>query len=185
MKVDYPVVGGGIVATFGVAIWRGFLESNLRRGAERWTIDEKTHVELRTSVWAYVLPLLGLALAAFVGREAVNLRSNGAFAVGAIVAVLVACGAVYIIRDFVRARVTITADRLIYVGEGKTREIEASEVLGVQVIGYYDLRIRLRWDQHVTIPATFHRSDLIFAFLRQAILKNRQADSSIKTPWNI
>jgi hypothetical protein len=182
MKVDYPIVGGGLLASFGVAIWRGFLWSNLRRKSLRLTIDEKTHVELRTSVWAYVLPLFGLGLGAILWRGAVDQRSNVAFSICLVISLLMVCGSIYVMRVFARARLTVTGDRIIYVDEGKTREIEASEVLGVEVIGYYDLRIHLRWDQHVNVPATFHRSEFIFAFLRQAVIKNRQVDSSVPIP---
>jgi len=180
MTLNSPVAGGSLLAAIGVAVWRGFFWSYLRRKSLRCTFDENTHLELRTAVWAYALPFCFLGIGAYFGWEALKERDIGVFAFDLVLSLFMIGAGAYVTRDFLRARMTVTADRLIYKGEGKTWKIEASEVLRVKPLAYNYLSIHLRWDKRVSIPVTFHRSELILAFLRQAIIKNQQADIAAK-----
>jgi hypothetical protein len=166
-------VSGYVLMLIGVGCFRFSRTSYLIKMSNRVELKKDTRAELRTALWAYLLPLGGFALSAFFAANASGEAIGGAGLLAGALAIIAFLGSIYISQDFFFSRLIVTPEKLIYVSGKKRQEIDASEILRVR-IAPATFHIGLRWQNHVALPSTFGRAEIALAFIRRAIEENQK-----------
>ena len=145
---------------------------HLRAASENLSIDASKEIILRYAIWYYGYPLLGFVLSAFCAYDASHNPNNHPRETIAWLAFLFCLGgAIFLLYRQLTARVRIADKKLVYTEGGNRREIFAADVVRVSTNGF-NFSIGLKWQKSTKIPATFEHSEIILAFLQQAVAKN-------------
>jgi len=170
VKLPAFVIGIGLVA---IARWviNVLRASYLQKASKYAELDPIKTIELRYWKWSYGWPALGMVMAivlAFADKGEIS--PEGVWIEYAFV-VLCLVGAGFLAYRTITGRVTISGDDLQYREGGDRWTISAETIDGFSLTGTSFL-VRTTNHRRISIPATFHSSELILLFLERA-LRNR------------
>jgi hypothetical protein len=167
MQIPATVIGFGLVVV-GSAILRPLRARYLEQASKKISIDASKEIKLRYAIWYYIYPFLGFGGAILMGWATIHTKIPEAIFIYRIACVACFLGGIYLFYRQWTGRVTILDGTLTY-KEGSDRSvIHAKDVLGFSSKGFIFL-VQLKSEDIVKIPATFEHSEIILAFLNQAV----------------
>jgi hypothetical protein len=122
-------------------------------------------------MWYYIYPLLGFAGTVIMGWAALHESNSLRLKVDIAVCLLCLLGGIYLFYRQRIGQITILNGTLTYKEGSDGCVIHANEVLGFSSKGFVFL-VKLKSEELFKIPATFEHSEIILAFLNNAIANN-------------
>ena len=138
-------------------------------------IDQDLSLELKPALWSFIGPLITISMGIFILVGTYRMRR--VWVLGGIISALCFFTSGWWLRSLWQSRLLISGDKLTYIVGTEITEFVAGDVIKVRV-DYFTFQVRLRWDRVVSVPAIFKSSELLLAFLRSAVIKNRTKQSA-------
>jgi hypothetical protein len=160
---------GFVLIVVGSTILRPIRVRYLDRASKGISIENSNEIVLRCAMWYYIYPLLGFAGTIIMGWAALHESNSVRLTIDIGVCVLCFLGGIYLSYSQWITRLTIIGGTLSYKEGSDRRVVRADEVLGYASKGFVFV-IKMKSEEVIRIPATFKHSELIVAFLNQAIL---------------
>jgi hypothetical protein len=171
MKFPVAIVGFGLVVMCRLVL--SWLHSSyLRRASEGVSLKASKEIVLRYALWYYIYPVLGFAGSILMGWAIYQGSPHPeSILIYKVIFWICLLGACFMLYRQLTARVKIIGDKLTYAEGGDRWEFLAENVIEVSLNGFVFL-VRLKWQKTVKIPSTFAHSEIILAFLNQAVRTN-------------
>jgi hypothetical protein len=164
---------GYLVSLLGASLVMQLRVRYLERASHKVYIEKAPCIQLVPAKWAYAIPLLGLTYGFWFLADFV--KQHGGLISICLGLFCISVG-IWLIWNLSKTQITISDEGLVYKEGNRHREILATDVIGV---GFYwfSFRIRLRWQQEVSLPTWFKSSEVVLAYLRRACATNRSGDT--------